>query len=98
MAWTAPSVVRCISSPWMVICSIDRFMRSQPSTAFMSLIRLSSSSTSRVGVTMPGSDIPMPLHMLRTKASGSIGFGVSAGMSVSLAWVFGHLKPLLWRK
>ena len=39
IARTVVSVERCISRLWMVICSIDRFMRSQPSTAFRSWMR-----------------------------------------------------------
>jgi malonate transporter len=84
MACMAARVARCISSPWMLICSMFRFMRSQPSTVFSSAMRLSSSPTSRVGVTMPGTAKPMLPHMPLRNSSGSV-FGLSADMIVSVA-------------
>ena len=58
----------------MLICSMFRFIFSQPSTARMSVMRLSSSSTSSVGVTMPGRENPIWFHMPRTNSSGSWAF------------------------
>ena len=71
MACIAARVARCISSPWMLICSVLRFIRSQPSTAFISVIRLSSSLMSSVGVTMPGTAKPMLPHMPLRNSMGS---------------------------
>ena len=45
------SVIFCNSSAWMVALSAFKFWSSQKWTAFSSLMRLSSSSTLRVGAT-----------------------------------------------
>ena len=63
MPASAASVIFCTSSAWMVALSAVPFCSSQNSTAFNSLMRLSSSSTLTVGATQlcsPGAAPPAP--------------------------------------
>ncbi|MNS88857.1 hypothetical protein D3C72_1228480 [compost metagenome] len=90
---SATSVARCTSSPWMVVRSRLAFSCSQPSTAFRSWMRLSTSSRSiggvialRPGIMPPPGRLPPALQIRRRNSKPLVKSGICPNMVAHAPW------------